>query len=154
MFMGKLPHQTDLIGALTEAAAVNGIEAGALQVVGALQGAKLGFYDQWSKTYRELPFAKPLEIVSGLGNISLRDGKPFVHLHLSLSDEEGKVFGGHAMEGCTVFAAEYVIVPLPGAVPVRTFDETTGLYLWERKQYPAPGQKGLSPELERALLNP
>ncbi|GLI38528.1 DNA-binding protein [Geobacter hydrogenophilus] len=154
MFMGKLPHQADLIDALTETARANGIRAGAIQVVGALQRAKLGFYDQWSKTYREIPFAKPLEIVSGMGNISLRDGKPFVHLHLSLSDEEGKVFGGHALEGCTIFAAEYAIMPLPGSAPVRTFDETTGLFLWEREQYPAPGQQGLSPELERALLNP
>lgn len=154
MFMGKLPHKADLIGSLTEAATANGIWAGAIQVMGALQGAKVGFYDQWSKTYRELTFAKPLEIVSGMGNVSLRDGKPFVHLHLSLSDEEGKVFGGHAMEGCTVFAAEYIIMPLTGATPLRVFDETTGLYLWERDQYPASGQKELSPELERALLHP
>ena len=154
MFMGKLPHHADLIGALTDATRVNGIQAGAIQVMGALQRAKVGFYDQWSKTYREIPFAKPLEIVSGTGNISLRDGKPFVHLHLSLSDEEGKVFGGHAMEGCTVFAVEYVIMPLPAGAPVRVFDETTGLFLWEREQYPAPGSKGLDPELERALLHP
>jgi len=154
MFMGKLPHKADLLGSLTEAAGANGIRAGAIQVMGALQEAKVGFYDQWSKAYRELPFNKPLEIVSGTGNISLRDGKPFVHLHLSLSDEEGKVFGGHAMEGCTVFAAEYIIMPLTGTTPVRVFDETTGLYLWERDQYPAPGQKELSPELQRALLHP
>lgn len=154
MFMGKLPHQSDLIGALTEAAAANDIRAGALQVIGALRGARLGFYDQWSRTYRELAFAKPLEIVSGMGNVSLRDGKPFVHLHLALSDEEGKVFGGHALEGCTVFAAEYIIIPLPGVTPVRGFDETTGLHLWEREQYPAPGHKELSPELQRALHHP
>ena len=154
MFMGRIHHQADLIGALTEVARVNGIQAGAIQVMGALQRAKVGFYDQWHKTYRELPFARPMEVVSGTGNISLRDGNPFVHLHLSLSDEEGKVFGGHAMEGCTVFAAEYVIMPLPGAAPVRVFDETTGLYLWEREQYTAPGHKELSPELERALLHP
>lgn len=154
MFMGKLPHKADLIGALTETAAANGIQAGAVQVMGALQRATLGFYDQWSKAYRELPFNKPLEIVSGTGNISLRDGKPFVHLHLAVSDEEGKVFGGHAMEGCIIFAAEYVIMPLAGTAPVRTFDETTGLFLWEREQYPAPGHKELSPELQRALLHP
>jgi predicted DNA-binding protein with PD1-like motif len=154
MFMGKLPHKADLIGALTETAGANGIQAGAVQVMGALEKATLGFYDQRSKAYRELLFASPLEIVSGTGNISLRDGKPFVHLHLAVSDEEGKVFGGHAMEGSIVFAAEYVIMPLPGTAPVRTFDETTGLFLWEREQYPAPGQKELSPELQRALLHP
>lgn len=154
MFMGRIHQQADLIGALTEAARANGIQAGAIQVMGALQRAKVGFYDQWHKTYREIPFARPMEIVSGTGNISLLDGNPFVHLHLSLSDEEGKVFGGHAMEGCTVFAAEYVIMPLPGAAPVRGFDETTGLHLWEREQYPAPGHKELSPELQRALHHP
>lgn len=154
MFMGKLPHQSDLIEALTATACSNGIRAGAVQVIGALQRANIGFYDQWSKVYRKIHFDRPLEIASGMGNISLRDGNPFVHLHLTLSDEEGKAFGGHALEGCIVFAAEFVLVPLTGADPVRTFDETTGLFLWEREQYPASGDKELSPELERALFHP
>lgn len=154
MLIGRLPHRSDLIGGLTAIATKNGIRAGALQVIGALERAKLGFYDQWHKSYRELPFDRHLEIVSGLGNISLRDGTPLVHLHLSLSDDEGKVWGGHGMEGCTVFAAEFFITPLPGIEPVRTFDETTGLHLWERELYTAPGNKKLSPELERALLHP
>jgi len=154
MFLGKLPHQSDLIEALTATACANGIGAGAVQVIGALQRASIGFYDQGNKTYRTIHFDRPLEIASGMGNISLRDGNPFVHLHLTLADEEGKAFGGHALEGCIVFAAEFVLVPLTGAAPVRTFDETTGLFLWEQKQYPAPGARKLSPELERALLHP
>lgn len=154
MLMGKLAHQADLIEALTDAAGANGVRAGAVQVVGALQKAKLGFYDQWRKAYRELPFERPMEIVSGMGNVSLRDGKPFIHLHLALSDDEGKVFGGHALGGCTIFAAEFSIMPLPGEAPVRVFDETTGLYLWERAIYPTEASGGISPELARALLQP
>lgn len=154
MLMGKLAHQADLIEALTGAAGTHGVKAGTVQVVGALRKAKLGFYDQWRKTYRELPFERPMEIVSGMGNVSLRDGKPFIHLHLALSDDEGKVFGGHALGGCTVFAAEFTIMPLPGAEPVRVFDETTGLYLWEKEIYPAEAHREISPELARALLQP
>ncbi|RNC69203.1 MAG: DNA-binding protein [Desulfuromonadales bacterium] len=154
MFIGKLPHQADLLGALAGVAAENGIRAGMVQVTGALQRAKVGFYDQWMKAYRELPFNEPLEIVSGVGNVSQRDGAPFVHLHLSLSNSEGKVIGGRGMEGCIIFAAEFFILPLPGIEPIRTLDETTGLQLWRQALYATGREKELSPELQRALFNP
>lgn len=154
MLIGRLPHRGDLMGELTKVAVENGIKAGAVQVIGALERATLGFYDQWHKSYRALPFDRNVEIVSGLGNISLRDGAPFVHLHLSISDETGSVFGGHAMEGCTIFAAEYFILPIPGIQPVRTFDETTGLHLWERMRYAPGSPDDIPPDLKRALFIP
>ena len=51
-------------------------------------------------------FDGPLEIVSGTGTIS-KDG---CHIHVSVSDREGSVFGGHLKDGCPVaLTAEIVI---------------------------------------------
>lgn len=42
------------------------------------------------------------------------------HIHLSISDDEGKTIGGHLMSGCLVYTtAEIVIGELPNKVFLR-----------------------------------
>lgn len=63
------------------------------------------------------------EIVSLMGTIS-KDG---VHLHISLSDEEGITIGGHLKDGNIVnTTCELVILELPNHEFSREFDEGTG----------------------------
>lgn len=154
MLIGRLPHQGDLLGGLTAAAVEGGVKAGLIQVIGSLERARLAFYDQRARRYREFSLDTPLEITAGLGNISLKDGTPFVHLHLSLADQEGAMTGGHAVAGCTVFAAEYAFIPLAGTTPVRMHDETTGLFLWERERYGSGPASELPADIQRALFIP
>lgn len=135
MLIGKLPYRSDLLRGLNKFAAARKIEGGVVQVMGSLGRARLSFYDQKMHAYRELDFDTPLEIVSGTGNISLRDDKPFVHLHLAVANSLGKVFGGHCLEGCRVFAVEFVIWPFNGKAPRRAPDHATGLLLWEDNVY-------------------
>ncbi len=70
-----------------------------------------------------LSFNKKFEIVSLVGTLS--DKK--CHLHISLSDGNGKVIGGHLKKGCTIYTtAEIVIGELPGLELTRETDESTG----------------------------
>lgn len=63
------------------------------------------------------------EIVSLMGTIS-KDG---VHLHISLSDEEGVTIGGHLLDGNIInTTCEIVILELPNYEFTREFDESTG----------------------------
>lgn len=135
MFIGKLPHGGDLLYSLNRLVRDQSIKAGYIQLMGGLQRARLSHFDQLKRAYRELSFDAPHEIVSGTGNISLRDDTPYAHLHLAISDSEGRVVGGHCLEGCTIYAVEYVIIPFVGVAPRRIYDETTGLYQWEKDSY-------------------
>lgn len=129
--MGRLAHNDDLLETLTRLCERNRIRCGFLQVIGAVQGAVIGYYDQKKKKYgRNIVLRQELEITSCLGNVSLKDGGIFVHAHVTLADERGKAFGGHLMPGTKVFAAEYVIRELKGTALVRKYDAVTGLYLW------------------------
>ena len=75
-----------------------------------------------------------MEILSLIGNISLKDDKPFVHAHITLADQEGRAWGGHLAEGTKVFAGEFVIQEYLTEKPlVRHLDEETGLFLWDQK---------------------
>lgn len=135
MIIGKLRHGSDLLRELNKLAASEGISAGFIQLMGSIARARLSFYDQKIHAYRELDFDSPHEIVSAGGNISLRDDKPYVHLHLAVADATGKVVGGHCLQGCKVFAVEFAIWPFKGEAPRRALDHTTGLLLWTESTY-------------------
>lgn len=129
--MGKLAHGADLLEALTEICVEEGIRLGRLEALGAVQKARIGFYNQSTREYEFLDLDRPLEILKVVGNVSLRDGAAMVHAHITLGDSEGGAFGGHLAPGTVVFACEYVIEELTGDPLERGFDEETGLPLWQ-----------------------
>ena len=63
------------------------------------------------------------EIVSVTGTIS-EDG---VHIHVSFSDKDGNVIGGHLSDGCFVnTTAEVAITEIDNYKLTREFDDATG----------------------------
>ena len=129
--MGKLPHGADLLEALTEICVKEGIKLGRIEAIGAVRKARIGFYDQKCREYRFIDLDSPMEITNLTGNVSLRDGAPFVHAHITLADEEGRCFGGHLAPGTEVFACEFALHTLDGPDLERRYDEETGLPLWD-----------------------
>jgi len=125
----RLKHDADLVQTMTELVRSKGIEAGSFTVIGALKRARLGYYDQKNHEYRELKIDSPHEMASCIGNVSLKDGEPFIHAHVVLADETGNTKAGHLLEG-VVFAAEVHLRQLEGPRLERKYDEVTGLSLW------------------------
>lgn len=130
-FMGKLKFGADLLGELTIICEENDIRLGRVEALGAVQQARVGFYDQQAKEYDFHDMDEPLEITKLVGNISLRDGKPMIHAHITLSDSQGEAYGGHLAPGTIVFATEFIIQAFDGPDYVRDYDEPTGLPLWK-----------------------
>lgn len=130
-FIGRLNTKSDLLKSITDICTEKRITLGVFSIVGAIKKAKLGYYNQNKKKYvGDMVFNKKMEITSCIGNISLKDGKVFVHAHITLADKKGKCFGGHLMPGTQVFAAEFYIEELRGTVLKRKNDASTGLSLW------------------------
>jgi predicted DNA-binding protein with PD1-like motif len=127
---GRLAHDSDVVAELTRICAEKGISAGRVEVIGAVKRARVGFYDQAARQYRYRDFDEPMEILSAVGNISMKDGAPFVHAHVTLGDGSDRAWGGHLCEGTIVFAAEFRIEELLDVTLSRVPDETTGLALW------------------------
>jgi len=124
----RLLEGEDLLEAITQIASKSKIHAGFFFLIGTLKSAKLGFYQHGK--YLPIDMDQELEIVSCLGNISLKEGKAFPHAHLAVSDEKGKVFGGHAMHGCIIgVTAELVLVEAVDLKITRQLDEVTKLSL-------------------------
>ena len=65
----------------------------------------------------------PFEIVSLVGIWTPQGG----HWHISLSDGDGTLWGGHLCSGCIVYTtAEMVIVDIGHHRPIRQYDHQTG----------------------------
>lgn len=130
--IGQIRRGADLYNDITRIVLEKQIRIGRVTGMGAVQRAKLAYYDQKDLKYREITFNEPMEIVSLYGNISIKDGRPFGHIHVSLSDEHGNTHGGHLLPDNTpVFACEIMIEEFDGEEIIRTVDEKTGLALWQ-----------------------
>lgn len=132
-FVAKLDYQADLLEELNKICQHEYIKAGYIQVIGAISSLKYGFFDQDEKeyTYNTYAYDESMEIVSCSGNVSVKDGKPFCHMHIIASDKKGKCVGGHLVAGTSIYAAEVVIQEILGEDLVRELDETTKLTLWK-----------------------
>ncbi|MBA3036250.1 MAG: DNA-binding protein, partial [Desulfobacterium sp.] len=114
----------------TEICRKNYIQLGRIEALGAVQKARLAFYDQQTHEYQFFRIDKLLEITQLVGNISLKDGNPMVHAHITLADKAGKTYGGHLAPGTVVFACEFILEVFEGPIFERKLDEETGLPLW------------------------
>jgi uncharacterized protein len=116
----RLKPGQDLFDSIQAFAHQMNIEAGCvLSGVGSLMYATLrlanrDFYSEYERHF---------EIVSLTGTISIHGS----HLHLSLSDEDGKTIGGHFESGCKIYTtAEIVIAVFDEVVYKREFAEDSG----------------------------
>lgn len=126
----QLPYGSDLLDQMTAIVRREGITLGRIHALGATTHARVAYYDQATKVYNPLDFPGGMEIVTLHGNVSLRDGEPFVHAHILLGDPKGNVVGGHLLQGTTLFACELFIDELAGPALERARDDRTGLFLW------------------------
>jgi len=132
--LARLDHGAEIVGQITDIARDLKIKAAYISAVGALTRAEIGFYDQAAHEYRAAAVVDgPVEIASCSGNISLLDGRPFVHAHAVLSDDSGRTFAGHLVSG-SIFAAELFLLEMPGAQLRRMPDAVTGLRLWSEER--------------------
>ncbi|MGA1869320.1 MAG: PPC domain-containing DNA-binding protein [bacterium] len=130
IFMGKLQYGCDLLEEITNICSAYDIRLGRVEGLGAVQKARLGFYNQRNREYQFRIFDQPLEITKLIGNISMKDNTPIVHAHITLAAEDSKAYGGHLAPGTIIFACEFIVQALEGPDFVRGFDEETGLPLW------------------------
>jgi predicted DNA-binding protein with PD1-like motif len=127
----RLERGSDLLSGLNEASVRLDIQAGTVQIVGAVERLAIAYYRQDLKEYEQHRNPEPHEISGGVGNVSLKDGKPFVHIHVTGSGADGRAVGGHLIEGTSVFLIEAYFRRLRGPAPEREFEEDLGLSVWQ-----------------------
>jgi predicted DNA-binding protein with PD1-like motif len=112
-FLVRLDSGDDVVESLEEFADTEGIQSASFQGLGSLQRARIGHFDfQTTHEYEFHEYQEDLEVLSAIGNITLLNGRPIVHLHLSLSRRDCSEIGGHADKGCIANLLEIQLTKL------------------------------------------
>ena len=110
-------------------AEVKGIGYAWLNGIGALENPEIGYYSLEDKAYHRKTFKGEYELTSLIGNITLKEGKPFSHTHITFSDTEFKVFGGHLFNANITAAGEFIMQYGSDEIN-REMNTKIGLPLW------------------------
>lgn len=106
----------DFMETLSDWLIVNKVQSAAILCgIGMLSDMEIGRYD--GKEYARRTEPESCEILSLQGSVSMKEGKPFVHLHVSFADHNFNAVGGHLFGGTVSMTIELVMAPFsPGLV--------------------------------------
>lgn len=82
---------------------------GQISGIGAIKNIELGAYDLANKKYIIKEFNEIWELTSFQANILLKDGEPFIHAHINISNHDLDVKGGHLFEAEVAAVGEFVL---------------------------------------------
>lgn len=114
---------------LTSVCKNNGIMNGQISGIGAVKEIEMGAYDLDSKSYLRKQYPDNHELISFQGNITLKDGNPFIHAHITIGNHDLHTRGGHLFEMKVAVVGEFIIRNIESNVH-REFDKNIGLAVW------------------------
>ncbi len=130
-YMIRMDRGEEIISSLTDFCKKEGITLGSVEALGAADHVVVGLYDVKTREYHKRIFDEPMEITSLLGNITTKDGEPYLHVHINLCREDMSVIGGHLNE-CRISATcEMFVRKIEGQVGRKLDNTVTGLNLYE-----------------------
>ena len=126
----RLERGEELLARLTDFCERENVHLASVEGIGASDHAVVGLYDIPSKTYIKHELNGPMELVSLLGNITAKDGKPYLHLHASFCGSDMVLRGGHLNECRISVTCEIFVRTAKGSVGRRP-DRETGINLMD-----------------------
>lgn len=94
--------------------------------IGGFRQAQIKYFNTESKQYEQREVDEQVEVISLIGNVSLREGKPFIHTHVCLGDREYRALAGHLGEGVVSPTLELFLTRIEGELS-RRHDDASGL---------------------------
>lgn len=127
-FVLSINNHEEIVSALAEFCQEQGILCGEVSGLGAVNTATLRFLDPATKKYVDKTFDEQMEVSSLVGNISEKDGKVYLHVHVNLGRRDYSVVGGHLLCATINGACELIVTRFHCQVD-RRLDEETGLFM-------------------------
>jgi len=128
-YMVRIDLGEDIVESLKKLCGDEHILLGRVEAIGATDYAVVGVYDLMKKEYYPETIDEFMEITSLNGSVTAMDGKPYIHLHATLADQDHVIHGGHVLEMRVGATCEMFVTVLDGEVS-RHKDEELGINLW------------------------
>lgn len=129
-FVLSIDNHEEISAALMAFCKEINIAAGNITGIGAISEATFRFLDPATKKYVDKTFSEQMEITNLTGNISTKDGKPYLHLHITASRRDYTCIGGHLLSAVINGACELYVEAFPGVEIGRYPDPETGLNMY------------------------
>lgn len=96
--------------------------------LGAVSAAKVSYWNAESREYEPHQLDEQMEVVSLIGNVTMKEGGPFTHIHVTLGRRDLSIVGGHFNDMTVHPNLEIWLRPESEGVE-RTLDEASGIFL-------------------------
>ena len=124
----RLDRGEEVVDRLLELARREHITLASVNGLGAADDVTVGVYFPATQEYKSNQFQGEYEIISLHGTLTTQEDQPYGHFHMSIGDQEGRVFGGHLNRAVISATCELVVTCLPGETD-RVFSDDVGLNL-------------------------
>ena len=112
----RLDQNDQIIASLLAFAKKERVRLATIQGLGAVKDFTVGFFNPESRQYQEQKFQGFYEITTLLGNMTTKDGEPYLHVHATFGDENFQILGGHLKEATISVTGEVFIRIIKGEV--------------------------------------
>lgn len=119
----------EVVASLTQYCQTRDIQNARISGIGALRDIELGIYQPETKSYRRKVFTETHELLACQGNVTLKDGKPFPHIHVIIGNHDFNAFGGHLFNARVAVVGEFILEELDSRVH-REMDPKVGFPTW------------------------
>ena len=94
----RLESGEHVAAALVELLQREGVGYASVTGLGAVRWVRLAYWNSATRDYESHDVEEQVEVVSLVGNVTLREEQPFLHLHISLGRQDLSMFGGHFLD--------------------------------------------------------
>jgi len=122
----RLDKGDEITNRLLEVAKKEHLTLASVSGIGATDDFEVGVFDLARSDYEHFRFSGNHEIVALVGNITTKDGAPYLHLHITCAGEGGKIVGGHLFSANVSLTAEIFLGKAAGNAD-RLRDEALGI---------------------------
>lgn len=130
VIVARIDKKEEILEQIENIAIKENIKLANINAIGAVSELTVGVFKTAEKKYYSNEFKGNFEIVSLSGTINTMNDKFYSHLHMSVGDENGKVFGGHLNKAIVSATCEMIIYIIDGKVD-RYFNPDIGLNLFK-----------------------
>ena len=130
----SLDNHVEIMTALAAFCKEKEIYAGSVSGIGAVSEATFRFLDPATKQYVDQTFSEQMEITNLTGNISIKDGESYLHVHVTAGRRDYTCVGGHLLRARINGACELLVEDFIDGWTGRRFDAETGLNLYDFKK--------------------
>ena len=130
-YVVRLDPGEEIVERLTELVDREGIQLGSASALGAANDVTIRIFSTGEKKYSSRRYQGDFEISALVGNVSRKDGAPYLHLHITIGDPvTGQVHAGHLSSAVISATLELFLQVWDGQVG-RRFSEDVGLNLFD-----------------------